>query len=255
MEITMSATAQLLAVFKVEKRLDGLQSRLRAAQRFLDEQDKQHGSLSATLDSLKSQSRQLEATAGEREGEVKRLDERIEQLRERMNTSQTNKEYQALLSEMNTLKSERDAAESEALSSIEKRDEIAQQISEFESKTDERAKVRDVAAGDRDSQANEIAAKVKELEAERDRLAAEVPAPALAILKSLLRDRGDEAMAAIELMDKRRHETCCGSCMMTLPVEILNSLLRSELTRCANCGCLLYIEEDVAEQLQPASKR
>ena len=48
----------------------------------------------------------------------------------------------------------------------------------------------------------------------------------------------EDAMASIEVLDKRRHEISCTACMMTLPVETLNSLLTGSLTNCPSCGCL-----------------
>ena len=61
--------------------------------------------------------------------------------------------------------------------------------------------------------------RVTELKKQRDAVAKEVPADALAILEELIARRGDDAMAHVEVLDRRNHEWTCGACMMALPVQ------------------------------------
>ena len=103
----MSVTKQLLAVFRVDKEIRGLSSRLNAAERFLGEQTRQLADISTQVSSLQAQLRQLQASANNAEGESKRIEAHINELREKMNNAQTNKEYKALLSEVNNLKEQR----------------------------------------------------------------------------------------------------------------------------------------------------
>ncbi len=56
--------------------------------------------------------------------------------------------------------------------------------------------------------------------------------------------RGDEAMCAVEILDRRNHEYSCSGCMMTLPVEVVNTMLAGRLTRCVSCSCIVYTEEE-----------
>ena len=247
----MNETKKLLAVYQAEQKLRGLQSRLGAAERFLSEQEKQLSSLGEQKSSLESQLRQVQAATKEDEDELARIDERIEKLREEMNVARTNKEYQAFLVEVNSLKIERGRVEEEMLRHMEQADAIKTEIEQSSQSQDERVKVRDVAKQDRDTRHSEIKDRVKELEKERDQLASEVNPKILEDLQRLLDERDEEAMAGVEIIDKRRHEISCASCMMTLPIELLNRLLSGQLTTCSNCGCFLYIDEDAAAALPP----
>ncbi len=251
----MSQIEKLLAVYKIERQLRGLQSRLRTAERFLQEQERQLTGLGSQRESLESQLRQLEASAREREGEMALLDERIEKLRQQMNTASTNKEYQALLVEVNGQKVERGRVEEDALELLEKVEQVKAELDSAHQQHTEREKIRDVAETDRAQRRDEIKDRVTELEAERARVAAEVDAKTLATLEKLLEERDEDAMASIEVLDKRRHEISCTGCMMTLPVELLNSLLSGVLTNCSNCGCFLYLDEEATARLGAGSKR
>ncbi|PHQ81784.1 MAG: hypothetical protein COB69_03730 [Phycisphaera sp.] len=251
----MNETKKLLAVYQTEQKLRGLQARLGAAERFLSEQERRLTTLGEQHGSFESQLRQIDASTKESEDEMARMDERMEKLREEMNNARTNKEYQAFLVEVNGLKIERGRVEEEVLGLLEQADAVKTEIEQSVTSKDERQKVRDVAKQDRDTRHGEIKNRVKELEIERDQLAGEVNPRILFELQRLLDDRDEDAMAGIEIIDKKRHEISCASCMMSLPIELLSKLLSGALTSCSNCGCFLYLDEDTAAELQPTAKR
>lgn len=245
----MTVTKKLLALFRVDKEIRGLSTRLNAAERFLGEQTRQLADIATRASSLEAQLRQLQAAAGNAEGESKRLEEKINGLREKMNAAQTNKEYKALLSEVNNLKEQRSSFEDEALGHMEKIEEIKGRLSELQSAKADREKVRSVAETDRQERADEIAGKLAELRAKRDELASEVPADALRIYEELLAQRGEDAMAPLEVVDRKRHEYICGSSMMSVPIEVASSLVQGKLTLSPNDGCILYLTEQTEEIL------
>lgn len=246
----MDVTAQLLKVFHIDKQYRGLQTRLKAAERFLADQSRQLEALAAKSTSLDAQLRQLSASVSNDEGESARLEAKMAALREQMNSAQTNREYKAFLTELNTLKADREKSDSAALEHMTKIDELKQQLADLDAQKAERVRVRDVAASDRDQRAAEIKDRLAELKSQRDAAAADVPADALRTFEELLRTRGDDAMAQVEEQDRKRHEFTCGACMMSLPIESVNALLRSgKLTRCSSCSSLLYISEELAKDM------
>jgi uncharacterized protein len=259
-ESSMSVTEKLLRVFRVDQQLRGLQTRLRAAERFLEEQSKQLGQIESKREAIGGQLRQLQATIADHEGEMARFDARIEVLREQMNTAKTNKEYKAFLTEVNTFKVERGTSETAALELMTKADELKKQVAELEGQKAERDKLRKVAQEDRDKKAEEIKDRLNQLTAERKQLAGEVPADVMALYAELVRQHGDDAMAPVAELDRRRHEYTCGSCQMAIPVETVSALIRGAganqpVVRCVSCGCLLYIEKEVAERLHPGQPK
>ncbi|MFN0132571.1 MAG: zinc ribbon domain-containing protein [Phycisphaerales bacterium] len=256
----MSVTERLLRVFRVDQQLSGLQTRLRAAERFLDEQSKQLDQIKSKRDAITSQLKQLQAQAAGHEGEMSRLDVRIEALREQMNNAKTNKEYKAFLTEVNTFKVDRGAAETSALELMTKADELKKQIEALDAQMVDRSKLRQVAADDRQKRDEEIRDRLNQLKGEREKLVAEVPAAAMVLYIDLVRVHGDDgAMCPVEELDRKNHEYTCGGCRMTVPMETVNALMKGAasqgvVTRCVSCGCILYIEKETAERLNPANK-
>lgn len=248
----MDVTAKLLRLYQVEKQLRGLQARLQAAEKFLAEQDKDLGSLSSKRSDLEQQIKLLRAQAGDREGEVKRLDERMSTIRKQMDGAQTNKEYQAFLTELNNYKVDRDRLETSALEFMQKVEDLSKTVETVEGQRSERDKVRGVAQTDREARYKEIESRLVELKAQRDQAAAEVPSDVLLMLTRLLNQRGEEAMASVQVEDRKRHEYTCGACQMSIPVDAVSALLsKGKLTLCASCQCILYLDDDAMKALNP----
>lgn len=252
----MSVTAQLLQVFQVEKQIRSLQTRLKVAEGFLSQQQKE-------LDALETQRKGVEATAKNKgavvadlEGEVKRIEARVTALRDKMENSQTNKEYQAILVELNTFKVEKEKAESGALKAMEELETVKAQASTLGGKRDEREQVRGVAAKERDERHSEIQGRLAELKVELAANTAEVPKEIMVMFLRLLETRGEQAMGPLEIVDRKRHEYNCSTCMMAVPMESVNGLLSSgKLTRCSSCQCVLYLAREDEERLRSGGKK
>ena len=251
----MNVTSKLLRVFQVDRQLAGLEGRLHKAERFLAEQSRQLTDLDAQIESIDAQVRQLKASAANLETEINSFFEYVELHRDLMCIAQTIKEYKALLVEVNTLKSERDKREEEALSLLTKIDELTEQRGTLAEARAEREKMRGVAEGERHERSVEIKDRVEELHAKREVLLKEVPADVLMVYDEMVMQLDDEAMAELEVADRRRHEYTCGSCMMGIPMEAAISLLSGKLTRCPSCRCILYLSPETADLITPAEKR
>ncbi len=251
----MSVTQQLLAVFRVDKEISGLQSRLTSAERFLTEQTRKLAEIGAQSDSLSTQIRQLKASTANAEGESERLKLHIDELREKMNNSTSNKEYKALLSEVNNLKEQRSVFDEQAIEQLEKIDELNTKLEVLDASKAEREKMREIAEADRQKRADEIAGTLAELRSKREALISDVPKDAIAIYQELLESRGEDAMAPLEIIDRKRHEYVCGSSMMSVPVEVAASLIQGKLTLSPNDGCILYLTEAAQEELDGAFKK
>lgn len=247
----MSVTDLLLGVYNVDKQIVGLRSRLDAAENFLAEQTRQRDAIVKEVTTLSDNAKQLKAKARETEGHIKSIDERIEKLREQMNSSQTNREYKALLTEVNTLKVDRDKIETESLDHLNKADEHLGRVEKLKVNLAEREKLREVAAGDRDARDKEIRTKLDELHNERKRLAGEVPTSELEAYERLFKQREEDAMAGVIEIDRKRHEFACGLCMMAIPLDSVNRLVaRGAITTCSSCGTLLYVEQMIVEAVK-----
>ncbi len=252
----MGATQKLLALYRVDKQLRGLKGRLRGAEAYLKQQDSQLDAIGADRTALRDQIMHLEAQEQNDENESKGIDERIVTLRERMNNAQTSKEHSALLTEVNTLKADKGLIEERAIETLEKLDGLRAQLGELDSQESERKSVREVAIKDRDQTQAEIKERLDELEAERAKVIVDVPPAALEVYQERLDFGVEDVMAPIEEQSRRNLDYTCGSCFTHLPIEQVSILLkRGDITRCPSCEAILYIEEDLRDDITTANEK
>jgi predicted nucleic acid-binding Zn-ribbon protein len=251
----MSVTAKLVKVFAVDKQIDALQTRLRVAEKVLAEQTKLAGDFESKRAKVESEIKTLQAQAANFEGESKRLEDKINKLKEQMNTAQTNKQFQAFLVEVNTLGNEKGAAEKSALELMEKMDVLRKQADELGAQRSERESMAVVAKTNRDGREAEIKDKLEALKAERATLAAEVPADVLRDYERVFQQRGEDSVAQVELQSRKDQEFTCGACMMLIPVQTVNGILASgKVTTCTNCRCYLFVSDELKQQLAEPNK-
>lgn len=239
----MTVTSQLLELFRVDKQLRGLRTRLDAAERFLREQTRQSDELKGASSAIETQIKQLRAAAANFEGEAARLETKINTIREQMNSAKTAKEYNAFLTELGTFKDEKTSSEEQALGAMTKLEELDSKLKELKAQHAERKKMVGAAETERVTREAEIKDRLTELSARRKVLAADVPKEALASLEHLIKTKGDDAMAHVEVVDRRNYEYSCAACYMTLPMETVSSIVAGRLTACVSCGTILYTED------------
>jgi uncharacterized protein len=240
-----TVTAQLLKVFRVDQQLRGLKSRLSAAERFLSDQERQLKDVETRFHQINGELKALKSAIKGEEGETASIDSRVETLRERMNTSKTNKEYSALLGELNALKEKKAEIEKSELEQMGKIEQLSKRAEELGAARSERQTIITKARKDRDERAAEIKDRVDELSKQRAELCQGVEHDKLRILEEMITKKDDEAMSPVEVVDRRAHEWACTSCQMTLPVELVNRLSSGLFTRCSFCSVILFTEEDV----------
>ena len=147
----MSVTKQLLDLFRVDKQLRGLRSRLDGAERFLTQQSTLLADMDKQKSTLETQVKHLRAVIANEEGEAARIEARTTSLREQMNSAKTAKEYNAFLTELNTLKEQKTAADEKVLESMAKVEENEKKLAEITGQHSERSKIAGTAKTDRTS--------------------------------------------------------------------------------------------------------
>jgi predicted nucleic acid-binding Zn-ribbon protein len=240
----MSVTSQLRKVFEVDQLISGLQSRLTSADRFHSEQQRQLDEMDAKISSIETESKKSKLQQSSLEKEAAALEAKMATLREAMGSARTNKEYSTFLGELNALKAQKDEKDKSQIELMEKAEAATAQIAEINTKRTERVAMVAKAGEERAKRQSEIASKLAELQSKRDTLAKDLAPSELALLAELIDRLGENAMAKVDEIDRRNHEWACSSCMRALPVQSISMILKGQLTRCSNCTCILFADDD-----------
>jgi predicted nucleic acid-binding Zn-ribbon protein len=234
----------LLTLYKVDRQVRSLRSRVESAEIYLKVQHRQ-------MDEIAQEQSENIANI---ETEIGSIDTRINHLRDELKQAVNDKQYSALLAEVNTIKEHRKAFEQDELAEMSAVEELENSATDIFQRLEERGKVKNVAAKDLKTHESEIAEQLSELQKERNAAASVIPDDILSDFDDIADDYEGESMAAIEIIDKKRREYSCTSCSLHLPLETITTLMgnKDSIVKCGSCDRILYLEEASREALAPA---
>ncbi len=242
---------QLYTYFELDQRVRAMRSRLDAATRRRDAQQRKLDQLKQADAELDQQLKTAKAHAGTLENEADAIESRITAQRDKMNSATSNKEYSALLVEVNTLKADKSKVDDAQLEAMTKADALEAEANGLGEKIEAQSKLVAGAEKEVSEAQEEVGGKVEELEAERDAAGAPLSDDIRKTFDRLSHTYDGEAMAEIEEQDRRRMEYTCGGCYTLLPVESVNALITrpDQLTTCGTCNRILYVGQELRESL------
>lgn len=161
----------------------------------------------------------------------------IKRLKNQQFETRKNDEFQAFKHEITRYEAELDLLETKELEAMEEADRFRALLNDAEAAL---AKTRQFVDEDlqRIAQRKEtIASERVEVATERAKLAAAAPQDLLPLYDRLMRSKDGRALAPLD-------EGKCGGCHMKLIAStVINAQAGEEITRCEDCGRILYCEE------------
>ena len=228
-----------------------MRSRLDAAIRRKDAQQRKLDQLKQAAAELDQQLKAAKAHAGTLESEADGIESRITAQRDKMNSVTSNKEYSALLVEVNTLKADKSKLDDALLESMDKAEALEAEAKGLGEKVEDQTKLVEGATKEVTEAESEVGGKLEELEKERDAAGDPLNAEIRKTFDRLSHTYDGEAMAEISEQDRRRMEYTCGGCFTLLPVESVNALITKpdQITTCGTCNRILYVGQELRESL------
>lgn len=248
----MTLMEHLLSLYRVDSQVRALRTRVDAGERDVGAQQKLLNGLERQEKELASQSRQMQATIKNLEGEAAGFNARIEKLRGELNTSQNDKQYKAILAELKTLETKKKDADDRAMADMERLEQVKQQATTLAGQIVERKKIHDVVVAQLVERKSECKTRLDELERERTKAGAALPARELKIFEKVASDCDGEVMAEVEEIDRRHKEYACGSCRIEIPFAHVATLMSNgnTLVQCTACTRILYLADATKEVLR-----
>ncbi len=168
---------------------------------------------------------------------LKSGEDKIENLKVKLNASASNREYQALKDQIAADQMAGSVLADEILEAMEKIDELAAQMAEQQIKIgaskDELAKAQ-LAVRD---QAGQLDVEIKRLEAELRQAESVLPADFREAYQRVVNSKHEDAMAEVQ-------GEFCGGCYQQLTPNNMSELNMARAIFCRNCGRLIYLPED-----------
>ncbi|MFT7643619.1 MAG: putative nucleic acid-binding Zn-ribbon protein [Pirellulaceae bacterium] len=236
--MSLTATA-LRELHRIHQQFADLNDRLASGPRQIKVIENQLAAAEKRLEEVKEHHKRTRMNRDQRELQLKQRESKVEDLKVKLNTCSTNKEFQMLKDQI--------AADIQANSVL------ADEILELMEQTDEEATfvadhVDKVKASQ--SKLNEVKTKVdserENLESERARVGEELakaedalPSDIKVEYRRIADARGEGVLAAVS-------GECCGGCFQRLTPQTFNLLMMETPVFCKACGCLIYLPEDTS---------
>jgi predicted nucleic acid-binding Zn-ribbon protein len=247
----MPLIENLLTLHRVDTQVRALRSRVEAGERDLAREAKLLGVLQRQEQELAMQIRQFDATVKNLELEIQGIQERVDRLRNDLNSSQNDKQYKAILAELKTLEGKKGEFETRAVTELERSEQVKARLAEVGGQLAERKKIHDVVKAQLDERKAECGGRLAELEAERNQAARGIPDKERKVFERVLDTCEGEAMSEVEEISRRHREYACGACRMELPFGSVSMLASDSnaMVQCKTCGRILFLTEETREVL------
>ncbi len=201
----------------LEKEIEGTRDALATSERELGEQTILHSNLELELDTLNQE---------------------LTKFQKQMKEIKTNKEYDALTTEIANRKVKISANEEDILKTLTRIDELTEQIKQYRERLEEVEKNNNTQLVGLRQQLSSIQDKVKIKEGERKNVTVRIDKKLLATYERVRKGRGNTVMVAIR-------KRACGSCHKSVPPQIIQEIRKGDkVYTCDNCGRMLIWTEE-----------
>ena len=164
--------------------------------------------------------------------------EKLKSLQERMMAIKTNKEYDALVSEIDQIKEKLSEQETRGLELLEIIENHEKELGGLDEKANNIKSVNDGQLASLQTQIDSVGGKISEKERERQELLSHVNKRAISTYERIRKGRGGAVVVAV----KKR---ACGGCFKALPPQRIQEIKRGErIVTCDSCGRMLVWTEN-----------
>ena len=235
----------LLALQEVETQLWALRDGLAAKNHLINAQQKKLLQLQQQTEQKRDQRKHTQANAANQELDIKTQEAGIGKLRNALNTAKTNKEYDAIISQINSDRTEIARQEEKVLALLTQIDQMDAECSQIEQQIAQTQESLDSLRRSHQEAQAQNEQELARLEQDKSHLAESIPASALNQFKRVGQNYNGQSMAAVTQTDPRNSVYCCSGCYMSITIDTVDFLMsRDEIKQCPNCQKLLYLHPE-----------
>jgi predicted nucleic acid-binding Zn-ribbon protein len=230
----MSVTAAALReLHRIHQQLSELRDRLERGPKQVRTREANVAQLEAKLNEARERTKQTQMAIDRKQLDLKSGEQKVIDLRVKLNACSSNREYQALLEQIAAAEMAGSVLSDEILEGLEKIDQMGGAVKEaeknFAAGKQELAKARETV----ESTSATIRADLARLEADLIEAEKALPADIKGDYQRVVRSKGADSLAAAE-------DGVCAGCGQQITLNMQNELKLSKLVFCKTCGRLLY---------------
>jgi predicted nucleic acid-binding Zn-ribbon protein len=234
----MSVTAAALReLHRIHQQLAELRDRLERGPKQVRAREANLAQLEARLAEARDRAKQTQIAVDRKQLDLKSGEQKVVDLRVKLNQASSNREYQALLEQIAAAEMAGSVLSDEILEGMEKVDQFAAGVKEAENNLSAGKQELEKARHLVENSAATIRTDLGRLECELATAENALPAEMKADYQRVVRSKGADSLAAAD-------DGVCTGCGQQITLNMQNELKLSKLVFCKSCGRLLYLTAD-----------
>src|SRR3954467_9350567 len=231
----MSVTAAALReLHRIHQQLAELRDRLERGPKQVRARESNVTQLEARLVEAREKAKQTQMAVDRKQLDLKSGEQKVLDLRVKLNTANNNREYQALLEQIAAAEMAGSVLSDEILEGMEKVDQLVLAVKEAEKNLADGKKEMERSRQAVEDSAASIRADVTRLEGELVTAEQSLPLDIKVDYQRVVRSKGADSLAQVD-------DGVCTGCGQQITLNMQNELNLSKLVFCKACGCLLYL--------------
>ncbi len=219
---------------ELERSKDYLPDMMENLRREIEEAENLFRDTQKEISDSKVQQRGLELEVASKQAELKKL-------QDQMMAIKTNKEYDALVSQIDVVKGVINDKETILLELIEKLEKLESDIKDYELKSREISDRNSKELRILQEKMDSVGSKIQVKEGERSNITVRIPKRTMSVYEMVRKSRGGTVVVAV----KKR---ACGACYKALPPHRIQEIKRGDqIITCDNCGRMLIWQNGESE--------
>lgn len=233
MAVTAAALREL---HRIHEQLADLRDRVERGPKQIRAREANVAELKALADEAHNRAKETQMAIDRKQLDLKAGEQKVVDLRIKLNASSSNKEYQALVEQIAAAEMAGSVLADEILESMEKLDGLKAAIKDAERQVDAGSQEMEKTRRAVEDAAASLQADIHRLEESLVHAEADLPAEFKSDYQRLIRGKGAQGLAPVE-------DGVCGGCGQQITLNMQNELMLSRPIFCKSCGCLLYLSE------------
>ncbi len=216
-------------------KLREVQNQLQSAPRQIKARQQFSAAKQAEIDATREKIKKLKSSADQNNLMVKTNESKILGLKVKLNQSGSNREFDALRSQIEADEMANSVLEDEVLAAFEKLDRLKEELTELESELVTLKNAEAKLAQQLEAAAPALRAQVAEYQAAIAKAESIIPGEISLAYNRMAQAQGPEAFAEVD-------GNQCQACFVTLPPQTLVELKQGKVLFCKSCGKLMYLK-------------
>ena len=233
MAVTAAALREL---HRIHQQLADLRDRVERGPKQIRARESNVSQLKTQAEEAHSRAKETQMAIDRKQLDLKAGEQKVVDLRMKLNASSSNKEYQALVEQIAAAEMAGSVLADEILESMEKLDGLKSAVGDAERQVDAGMQDLEKTKKSIEDTATSLQTEIRRLEESLEQAEAELPSDFKGDYQRLIRGKGAQGLAPVE-------DGVCGGCGQQITLNMQNELMLSRPVFCKSCGCLLYLSE------------